>query len=242
MTFVPKTHPRYLSLKIRDIVVNGADKGITSLHGLLAHGRGEAFDYFIGERTTAAARKAIRQAAFLLKEAEHPVISVNGNFAALCAKDIVRLARAAGARIEVNIFHSSREREKRIRGWLLKAGAAEVLMPQKGFKAKYIESNRKYVNRNGIYKADVVFVPLEDGDRTEALVKDGKKVITVDLNPMSRTAVKATVSIVDNIVRAMPLLLKELKKQLKPQDYDNHAVLRDSREIMSKRLLKIKNI
>jgi 4-phosphopantoate--beta-alanine ligase len=56
----------------------------------------------------------------------------------------------------------------------------------------------------GIYTADVVLVPLEDGDRCEALVKMGKKVIVVDLNPLSRSAQTATLTIVDNIVRAVP--------------------------------------
>jgi 4-phosphopantoate--beta-alanine ligase len=64
--------------------------------------------------------------------------------------------------------------------------------------------------------ADVVLVPLEDGDRTEALVRLGKKVIAIDLNPLSRTSQKATITIVDNIVRAVPRLLQSaerLKKQ-----------------------------
>ena len=61
-------------------------------------------------------------------------------------------------------------------------------------------------------KADVVFVPLEDGDRAEALIKNGKKVVTIDLNPLSRTSKKATIAIVDNITRAIPLLIKQLQK------------------------------
>ena len=50
MSDVPETHPRYLSLKIRDAITAGVEQGITSIHGLIAHGRGEAFDYLIGER------------------------------------------------------------------------------------------------------------------------------------------------------------------------------------------------
>ena len=64
--------------------------------------------------------------------------------------------------------------------------------------------------RNGIYIADTVFVPLEDGDRTLALRKMGKKVITVDLNPLSRTSMEANVTIVDNIVRVIPLLIERI--------------------------------
>lgn len=65
--------------------------------------------------------------------------------------------------------------------------------------------------------ADVVLVPLEDGDRTEALVKMGKMVIAVDLNPLSRTAQKASITIVDNIVRTAPKLV-EIAKELKQGD------------------------
>ena len=56
----------------------------------------------------------------------------------------------------------------------------------------------------GIYCADVVLIPLEDGDRAEALVKVGKKVIAIDLNPLSRTAMAAHVTIVDELTRAVP--------------------------------------
>jgi 4-phosphopantoate--beta-alanine ligase len=58
-------------------------------------------------------------------------------------------------------------------------------------------SDRRMVDPDGIYIADVVLVPLEDGDRTEALVKMGKKVIAIDLNPLSRTSQKASITIVE---------------------------------------------
>ena len=208
---VPKTHPRYISLSIRDKLVSGVKKGTTSSHGLLAHGRGEAFDYILGEKTRPAARKQIKRAAVMLKRAKHPVISVNGNAAALVPKELVQLSKVLGAPLEVNIFHASKVRERKIAAWLKKNGAKSVLLPGKG-RIKYIESNRKYCHEEGIAKADVVFVPLEDGDRAEALVKMGKKVITVDLNARSRTARFATVCIVDNICRAMPLLIKNMRQ------------------------------
>ena len=204
---VPKTHPRYVSLSIRDKLVEGLRKGITSEHGLLAHGRGEAFDYILGEKTTNKAKQQIKRAAKLLKDAKHPVISVNGNAAALVPKELVTLSKVLDAPLEVNIFHPSKVREKKIAAWLRKHGAKKVLLPGKG-RIKYIESNRRFCNENGIEKADVVFVPLEDGDRCEALIKMGKKVITVDLNARSRTALQSTVCIVDNIVRCMGLLVK----------------------------------
>ncbi|HJO02103.1 MAG: 4-phosphopantoate--beta-alanine ligase [Candidatus Woesearchaeota archaeon] len=209
---IPKTHPRYESLRIRDKLVDGVKKGITSIHGLIAHGRGEAFDYLIGEKTTEAAKKSINKAAVLLLKAKNPVISVNGNAAALVPKELVQLAKAIPARLEVNIFHTSKQREIKIKNYLIKNGAKEILLPQKNCKIKFISSTRKHVNKEGIYKADVVFVPLEDGDRTEALIKNKKKVIVVDLNPMSRSAQKATITIVDNIIRAVPLLIEKVKQ------------------------------
>ena len=84
---------------------------------------------------------------------------------------------------------------------------------------------------------------LEDGDRTEALRKAGKKVIAIDLNPLSRTAVKADVSIADNIVRALPLIAKKAKslkrknsKQLKliVRKFSNKRNIKESLKIISK--------
>ena len=83
-------------------------------------------------------------------------------------------------------------------------------MPTEEAQLQFIESNRRFVNPAGIYRADAVFVPLEDGDRCQALVKMGKSVITVDLNPMSRTSVTSTISIVDNVVRTLPALLEKV--------------------------------
>ena len=119
-------------------------------------------------------------------------------------------------------------------------------MPEKPL-IKYIESNRKYCNPNGIYKADVVFVPLEDGDRCEALRKMGKKVITIDLNPLSRTAKKANITIVDNVVRAMNLIIKEvnnLKNNNKNhlvkiiKKYNNKIILNESLKLIDKNLAR----
>ena len=234
---VPKSHPRYLSLITRDRIVKGVEKGVTSIHGLIAQGRGEAFDYLIGERTNEYAKKAIDAAACLLLTSKHPVISVNGNVCALAAKEIVKLSKVIPAKMEINIFHSSPKREKLIAKELRKAGAKEVLLPSKKFNIKHIDHNRKYVNKNGILIADVVLVPLEDGDRCQALIKNGKKVIAIDLNPKSRTSQKATITIVDNITRAIRLLIDEigqmkkkdvayLRKQIK--NYNNQKILKEA--------------
>ena len=209
---IPKSHPRYESLRTRDLMVEGVKKGMTSIHGLIAHGRGEAFDYLLGEKTNEFAKKSIEAASALLLLAEYPVISVNGNAVVLVQKDLVKLAKLLSCPLEINIFHASKERELKIKKHLERYGAKNVLLPDKKHKIKFLDSNRKYANKDGVLKADVVFVPLEDGDRAEALVKNWKKVVTIDVNPLSRTAQKATITIVDNITRAMPLLIKQIKK------------------------------
>ena len=255
MSDVPKTHPRYLSLTLRDKIVAGVEQGITSIHGLIAHGRGEAFDYLIGETTQSFAMEAIHAAAVMLLSAEHPVISVNGNVAALAPDELIALGRVLNAPLEVNIFHTETGREQRIRDHLLKykarleaspaekglEGIPDVLMPTTETQLSYIDSNRKFVHPDGIFKADVVFVPLEDGDRCEALRKMGKDVVTVDLNPMSRTAKQASITIVDNVVRALPLLCEEIQKlavsPVKAQtlkDYSNAAVLQKALQHISR--------
>ena len=207
---VPKSHPRYLSLMLRERIVAGVEAGITSPHGLIAHGRGEALDYLLGERTRPFARRAVRAAAAMLLRAEHPVLSVNGNVAALVPDELVALGTLLDAPLEVNIFHASKPRERAMRQHLLDHGASEVLMPTRRAQLDFIDSNRRFVHPEGIHRADVVFVPLEDGDRCEALRKMGREVITVDLNPLSRTARAASITIVDNLVRAMPLLIEQV--------------------------------
>ncbi|MDE1861307.1 MAG: phosphopantothenate/pantothenate synthetase [Thaumarchaeota archaeon] len=210
---IPRTHPRAVSLHIRERLVRGYRDGLVVEEGLLAHGRGEMFDYLIGERTSRASRMAIRAAARMLVEARHPVISVNGNFAALCPKEIVSLARVIGAKIEVNLFYASRKRKRAIAGVLRENGAAEILGLDERFSRQIprLDSARRVVDERGIFIGDVILVPLEDGDRTLALKKFGKKVITFDLNPMSRTAQAADVTIVDNVTRGMGLLVAACK-------------------------------
>ena len=226
MSDVPASHPRYASLKLRDTIVAGVESGVTSIHGLMAHGRGEAFDYLIGEKTQPFALAAIRAGAAILLNAEHPVISVNGNVAALAPGELVALSNVLKAPLEVNIFHTSKEREVAIQEHLKKHGAVHVLMPTTEAQLSFIDSNRKFVHPEGIFRADAVFVPLEDGDRCEALQKTGKTVVTIDLNPMSRTAQAAGVTIVDNVVRALPLLIQEVQTL-------QNATLTELKEIIS---------
>ena len=231
MTTIPKSHPRLNSLLIREKLVNGFDNNLVAKEGLLAHGRGEAFDYLIGEKTSKSAKEAIKAAAIMLKNAENSVISVNGNFAALCPKEIVQLAKNTDSKIEVNLFYSTEKRKKAITEILKKSGAKEIfgLNKKSSVKLSGIDSARRIVDKNGIFSADVVLVPLEDGDRTIALKKAKKKIITFDLNPLSRTAQTADITIVDNVIRAMKLLVKESKKSIRGNSkYNNKKNLQVS--------------
>ena len=231
MTLIPKSHPRLDSLLIREKLVKGFDNNLVAKEGLLAHGRGETFDYLLGEKTSKSAKEAIKAAAFMLKNAQNSVISVNGNFAALCPQEIIQLANYTNSKIEVNLFYSTEKRKKAITKILKKSGAKEIfgLNKKSSVKLSGIDSNRRIVDKNGIFSADVVLVPLEDGDRTIALKKAKKKIITFDLNPLSRTAQTADITIVDNVIRAMKLLVIESKKKTqKISNYDNKKNLQVS--------------
>ena len=210
---IPADHPRAKSLHTRERLVDGFRRNLVVPEGLIAHGRGEAFDYLLGERTSTVARQAARAAAAMLLLSERPVLSVNGNAAALVPREIVELSQATGAAVEVNLFYRTQEREKAIRDELWRFGAKNVLGVGDRAAARIPElsSERRRVDPDGIFVADTVFVPLEDGDRAEALARMGKNVITIDLNPLSRTAKAADITIVDNLVRAMPALVKEVK-------------------------------
>jgi len=203
---VPEGHPRAVSLAARHVLVDGFKRGLVCEPGLIAQGRGEAFDYLLGERTNGFAKKAMEAAAATLLLGKSPVISVNGNMAAICPRGIVLLAREVGARIEANLFYRTDERVERVREALKEAGAREVLGGKGSGETKIPElfSERRRVSRKGIYSADVVLLALEDGDRTAALVRMKKKVIAIDLNPLSVTSQTATITVVDDISRAIP--------------------------------------
>jgi 4-phosphopantoate--beta-alanine ligase len=244
---VSSKHPRAKSLRIRGKLVKGFESGVTSTFGLFAHGRGEAFDYLIGEATTENANQAIEAAAASLILAQNSVLSVNGNVAALVPEELVELAKVSGAKLEVNLYHRSKEREEAIARVLREAGAEEIYGLDSDFHETIseIHSDRRIVDTRGLFTADVAFVPLEDGDRTEGLVGLGKRVITVDLNPLSRTARKATITIVDNVVRALPLLISGVRRLQKesqealqkiPDNFNNQNNLAEAIRVINIRL------
>lgn len=230
--------------------MEGFKRGLLALEGLIAHGRGECFDYLIGEATQLYAIKAIEAAVAALLTAKYPVISVNGNVAALVPREVVELAEETNAKIEVNLFYRTREREQRIASWLIEHGASEVLGVGEDASATIPElfSERRRVSPRGILIADAVLIPLEDGDRALALRKMGKTVIAVDLNPLSRTARVANITVVDNVVRAMPIMVQkarefkkysreELEKILK--GYNNNEVLQEALKHVLTRLKEL---
>lgn len=241
---LPKSHPRYESLRIREMLSAGFLSGAVALEGVMAHGRGEALDYILGEETLPTSKAAIRAAAAMLLLSSHPIISVNGNVAALCSRDVVNLSLISDAKIEVNLFYDSVQRRRIIIGMLQRAGAKDVLGLERTAIIKGFESARRMTSRGGIVQADTVIVPLEDGDRTQALVNMGKKVITMDLNPLSRTARTASITIVDNIVRALPLLInycKEMKgydveRLVELAEFDNVGNLKECVRRIKERL------
>ncbi len=244
---IPPDHPRRVSLEVRHRLIEGHMHNVVATAGLIAHGRGEAFDYMIGEVTTDVARRATRVALAAILTAEHPVISVNGNTCALVGPEIVRLSELTGAPLEVNLFYYTREREDAIVRCLKDAGAQQILgtYDRPSMTIPELSSNRRRVDPEGIGRADVVLVPLEDGDRTEALRRLGKFVISIDLNPMSRTAVSSNVTIVDNIVRALPLMVEQVNdmKHLSADElrrlvssFDNADNLRASISVMLEHL------
>jgi 4-phosphopantoate--beta-alanine ligase len=211
---IPQDHPRRVSLETRERLIEGYETHIVATAGLLAHGRGEAFDYLIGERTTDLAEQASRAAVAAMLSAKHPVISVNGNACSLVPEDLVELSEICKAPLEINLFYYRKEREDAIKEALIAAGAKDVLgtRDRPSSTIPELSSNRRKVDTDGIGAADVILVPLEDGDRTEALKTIGKFVITIDLNPMSRTAVYSDITIVDNIIRALPLMVEQARE------------------------------
>lgn len=213
MANIPDSHPRARSLRTRERLAAAVEAGIVHTTGLIAHGRGEAFDYLLGEQTPPEAREAVAEAARLLHGARQPVLSLNGNVVALDAPACLAV-RAALPRLvlEVNVFHRTPGRVERLVAAMEAAGArpGSVLGTEPDTRIPGLASDRGLCCQAGIGGADVVLVPLEDGDRCEALKAMGKTVITIDLNPLSRTARMADVTIVDELSRAFAHLQEAL--------------------------------
>jgi 4-phosphopantoate---beta-alanine ligase len=255
MAEIPESHPRKKSLLSRQRIVDATKNGLLADSAMIAHGRGEAFDYLLGEKTSNSARLAIKESASRLIESDNPVISVNGNTVVLAGKSLIRVAAVLNCPIEVNIYYRTEERMSKLNSFLEKqkeivsqeknpdnwigdwnnaVKSVKILGKEGDGRIQGLEGPRSICSSQGIEKADVILVPLEDGDRCEALVNLGKQVLVVDLNPLSRTAKMATITIVDEISRAAELLLEYvINKKEKSAEWNNQSVLNDALRIIA---------
>ena len=103
---VDPSHPRYESLMLRKKVADAGVKGMLADSAMIAHGRGEAFDYLLGEQTIPSALQATREAAARLARARRPILSLNGNAIALAGQDFLTIASQLDCPIEINIFYN----------------------------------------------------------------------------------------------------------------------------------------
>lgn len=199
---VPKDHPRYKSLMVREHLAEAVEKGLVNPTGLISHGRGEAFDYLMGEKTLSSSLEAEKVAAAYLLKAKRPLVCVNGNAAVLDAKNLIRLSETIPAPLEINIFHRTPERMELLIDYMESQGCKEVLGRVPEERIPGLNHDRALCTRT-LYDCDAIVVSIEDGDRAEALVKMGKVVISIDINPISRTSKTATVPISDELTRAL---------------------------------------
>ncbi|MDE0707509.1 MAG: phosphopantothenate/pantothenate synthetase [Candidatus Poseidoniales archaeon] len=246
---VPKSHPRYASLMARKRLTDAAAAGMLAESALIAHGRGEAFDYLLGEKTCDAARHAICETAARLISAERCVISVNGNTVALAGPQLIACAAVLNCPVEVNIYYRTPERMEALISALnkqqeesaelypelaAKIASVQILGAHPDGRIPNLEGPRANCHFEGILSADTILVPLEDGDRCEALIAMGKTVCVIDLNPLSRTARTASVTIVDELTRCIPILLEQLMSGSISHDenWSNQQNLQDAIAVM----------
>ena len=249
---VPESHPRYASLMARKMLTDAAAAGMLADSALIAHGRGEAFDYLLGEETCEPARDSIAETAARLQSSEKCVISVNGNTVALAGSQLITCAAILNCPIEVNIYYRTPERMEALLSALhtQRQQAAEqypelaneisnvdILGANPDGRIPNLDGPRANCHSDGILSADTILVPLEDGDRCEALIAMGKTVCVIDLNPLSRTARTATVTIVDELTRCIPILIGLLMDEagIHRPDWDNEKNLQDVINVMLRR-------
>lgn len=230
----PKDHPRYKSLMVREHLAEMVDLGLVNPTGLISHGRGEAFDYLMGEKTIPPSLEAERAAAAFLLNAERPLVCVNGNCAALDPEGLIALAESVPAKMEVNVFHRTEERMEKLISYMEEKGAKGILGRNPDSRIPNLTSDRALCTKEGIFDCDVIVVPIEDGDRAEALVAMGKVVISIDLNPLSRTSKTATVPISDEITRATSNIAKFVR-ELKGNKSEIERIIKDYSSKKSRR-------
>jgi len=230
---VDESHPRYNSLMMRKKISNAGQKGMLAESAMIAHGRGEAFDYLLGEQTIPSAMDATREIAARLVTAQKPVLSLNGNSIALAGPEFLKIASQLGCPIEINIFYRTPERMGALIANLKLAKQnlgldVEILGGMPDARIPNLDGPRGACHQDGIFNADVVLVPLEDGDRCQALKAMGKDVLVIDLNPLSRSAKFASVTAVDEVTRVAKNLIKFIAERPTKTQWDNEKALQDA--------------
>jgi len=226
---------------IRKKVADAGVKGMLADSAMIAHGRGEAFDYLLGERTIPSALEATKEAAARLVRARKPVLSLNGNAIALAGQEFLTIASQLDCPIEINIFYRTPERMGALLGHLkmlnTKLGLdVEILGGVPDARIPGLEGPRGACQSNGIFEADTILVPLEDGDRCEALVAMGKEVLVIDLNPLSRSSGRGTVTIVDEVTRVATNLIQIIPQRPQITDWNNNHALQSALNHISTRI------
>lgn len=230
------SHPRYQSLLLRHRLEEAEKLGMLAGSAMIAHGRGEAYDYLLGEQTIPSAHEATLHALKALSNAERPVISLNGNAVALAGEQLLVLAQQLNCPVEINIFYRTPERMSALLGRLEsikneRSIDVEILGAEPNARIPGLKGPRAKCTKEGIIDSDTILVPLEDGDRCEALVAMGKTVIVIDLNPLSRSAKMGTITIVDELTRVVENMLSQfdsIKMSKTSNTYDNDETLRDA--------------
>lgn len=230
---VDPEHPRYESLMIRKRVAEAGVKGMLADSAMIAHGRGEAFDYLLGEQTIPSALDATREAAARLVKSNKPVLSLNGNAIALAGQEFLTIASQLGCPIEINIFYRTPQRMGALIGHLKMLNQkldldVEIMGGIPDARIPGLEGPRGACQQDGIFEADTVLVPLEDGDRCEALMAMGKTVLVIDLNPISRSSRGCTVGIVDEVTRVAKNLIQFIPQKPAATDWNNDRGLQSA--------------
>jgi len=141
---------------------------------------------------------------------------------------MLQLAHLLDCPVEVNIFYRTPERMTALLSDLDERNKrlglnVEILGANPDAKIPGLKGPRAKCESKGILQSDVLLVPLEDGDRCQALVAMGKTVIVIDLNPLSRSSQTGTITIVDEVTRCVSNMTGYLNSELPPQSDYVHA-------------------
>ena len=159
------SHPRYQSLLSRHLLEQAAKQGMLADSALIAHGRGEAYDYLIGEKTSPNALQATNNALAHLIAGKKPVISLNGNTTALAGYELMKIAEYLQCPIEVNIFYRTEQRINALFGYLNSIKkehsiSINILGENPDTTIPGLKGPRAKCCTEGIYSSDVILVPL----------------------------------------------------------------------------------